>query len=411
MERESDFIIMNTPQDSHRFRNQLLTLAACAAVVCLVVLLFFRTEIFTAGVKKALNILMPFIYGAIIAYLIRPTCEWVEHMLERLMAKVPSKKKERSFRFPAILISMILLFVVIILLLLAVLPEMINSISRILSQLPTAAQNFSAWIETLDTGEPSHELVSQIQQALATVTDYVQNFLQTTVLPNLKTMISNVTSSFSNLLGVVKNFGLGLIISAYILGSWEKFAAQIRMAVYGIFPQAAADWIFREADFSNQMFRGFINGKLLDSLIIGIICFLFMFIGRMPYAILIAIIVGVTNIIPFFGPYLGAIPSALLLLTISPIRCLVFLVFIIILQQFDGNVLGPKILGDKLGISSFWILFSILVFGSLWGLVGMLIGAPIFAVLYDIIRTFLKTSLQKRGREDILQEYEENHSS
>ena len=136
-----------------------------------------------------------------------------------------------------------------------------------------------------------------------------------------------------------------------------------------------------------------------------------MFIGRMPYAILIAIIVGVTNIIPFFGPYLGAIPSALLLLTISPIRCLVFLVFIIILQQFDGNVLGPKILGDKLGISSFWILFSILVFGSLWGLVGMLIGAPIFAVLYDIIRTFLKTSLQKRGREDILQEYEEQHSS
>ena len=154
------------------------------------------------------------------------------------------------------------------------------------------------------------------------------------------------------------------------------------------------------------MFSGFIHGKVLDSLIIGVICLIFTLAVRMPYAVLISVIVGVTNIIPFFGPYIGAIPSALLVLTVSPVKCIVFVVFIIVLQQLDGNYIGPRILGDRLGISGIWILFSIMVFSSLLGFVGMLVGVPVFAVIYDLIRRGIYRLLNMRGEEKRIAVYE-----
>ena len=185
--------------------------------------------------------------------------------------------------------------------------------------------------------------------------------------------------------------------------------AQAKLIVYAVFPESAAEWIRKEVHFTDRMFSGFIIGKLVDSLIIGLICFVFMMLFSMPYAMLISVIVGVTNIIPFFGPYLGAIPSLVLILTVSPVKCLIFLAFIILLQQFDGNILGPAILGDRLGLSGFWILFSIMIFSSLWGIVGMLIGVPLFAVIYDIIRSLIRWLLNYREQDSLMKEYENRY--
>ena len=152
----------------------------------------------------------------------------------------------------------------------------------------------------------------------------------------------------------------------------------------------------KEARYIHKVFGGFIIGKIVDSIIIGILCFLGLSVMNMPYTLLVSVIVGVTNVIPFFGPFIGAIPSALLILLVSPIQCLYFLIFILVLQQFDGNILGPKILGDTTGISSFWVLFSILLFGGLLGFVGMIVGVPIFAVFYRLLGDFINGLLEKK---------------
>ena len=191
-----------------------------------------------------------------------------------------------------------------------------------------------------------------------------------------------------------------------MLISKEKLKLQSKMILYALLPRRAADWVMGEAVFADEKFSGFIFGKVIDSAIIGLICFIFTMFTRMPYALLISIIIGITNIIPVFGPFFGAIPSTILILTVSPAKAMIFVIFIIVLQQVDGNVIGPKILGDRLGLSAFWTLFSILIFGSLWGVGGMLIGAPLFAVLYDIVRDFVLSRLRARGEDSILDEYE-----
>jgi len=310
-------------------------------------------------------------------------------------------------RMGSIILSLLVMAGALVLLIFSVLPALVNSISSLVKQIPGAVTHFEAWLNSLDQGEPFHEAIGYLQQITTTLSDRLQNLLQTTILPNLETYVSGITSSFISLFNVIKNFGLGCIIASYLLGAKERFLSQARLIVFALFPERTALWIRKEYHITDKMFSGFIHGKLTDSLIIGILCYIFTLIAGTPYAILVSVIVGVTNIIPFFGPYLGAIPSALFILTVSPMKCLIFLIFLFILQQFDGNILGPAILGDSLGISAIWILFSILLFGSLWGLVGMLIGVPLFAILYDIFRTAVHQLLKKRNRTEMVQDYVE----
>ena len=257
----------------------------------------------------------------------------------------------------------------------------------------------------------SREVISYVDQIITTLSDRLQNYLSNNVLTNMQDIISNITSSFLSLMSFLKNFGLGCIVSIYLLGSREKFLAQGKLLLYSIFPEKWNRRILNELHLADRMFIGFITGKLLDSAIMGGICFVFCWAAGMPYTVLVSVIVGVTNMIPFFGPYLGAIPSAILILTESPYKCVIFLVFIIILQQIDGNIIGPHILGDKLGLSGFWVLFAILFFGSLWGLVGILIGVPLFAVIYDLVQKLIALCLQKRRQTKLLEDYREQFSS
>ena len=386
-------------------RNQLIFIAAVVVLICLIAMAFFRTDIFVDGIRTIIFVLTPFIYGYVIAYLLRPACM----NIEKFLLKITKNKKPGLVRMIAAAVSMIVMLALVIYLLLLVLPELINSITNIVSGLPGAIERFQTWLSGMDSGETSHEVVGYTNEIVMTLYKKLQDFLQTSLIPNLESTITQVTSSFMGLIDVLKNFGLGCIISLYFLTGWEKFAMQIRMVLYSIIPRKAADWVGGEARYTDQMFSGFIIGKIVDSAIIGVICFVFCSITRMPYALLISVIVGVTNVIPFFGPYLGAIPSVLLILTESTSDALLFLIFIIVLQQVDGNVIGPRIIGNKLGLSSFWILFAILFFGALWGLIGMLVGVPLFAVLYDLIRKGISYGLKKQNCSQLEEEYAEKY--
>ena len=176
----------------------------------------------------------------------------------------------------------------------------------------------------------------------------------------------------------------------------DTLSAQSKKIVYSLLKLKDANRLVSEVRFAHSVFGGFITGKLLDSLIIGIMCFFAMQFLKMPYVLLVSVIIGVTNVIPFFGPFIGAVPSAFLILLVSPMKCLYFLIFILVLQQFDGNILGPKILGDSTGLPSFWVLFSILLFGGLFGFVGMIIAVPLFAVIYRLTATYVSSALRKK---------------
>ena len=221
-------------------------------------------------------------------------------------------------------------------------------------------------------------------------------------------ILTGLSDSMINVAGIFMNLFIGLVVAIYLLYGRRKFRKQGKLLLYSLFKERWADKIVEEIRFADRVFSGFIGGKLLDSAIIGGICYIGMMIMGLPYAILISVIVGVTNIIPFFGPFIGAIPCALLLLLGSnPWDALYFLIFIVILQQVDGNIIGPKILGNTTGVSSFWVLFSILLFGGLWGLVGMVIAVPLFGVIYDIIRKLTARGLKRNRHEEMMQEYNE----
>ena len=212
-------------------------------------------------------------------------------------------------------------------------------------------------------------------------------------------MIKTVSISVISTLGVLWDFIIGFIISIYVLASKETFAGQAKKIAYALFEPDSANIILNNFRFTHKTFVGFVGGKILDSIIIGILCFIGTSIMNMPYAVLVSVIIGVTNVIPFFGPFLGAIPTTILIFVVDPghpLNCLYFVLFILILQQFDGNILGPKILGNSTGITGFWVIFSITLFGGLFGVGGMIVGVPLFAVLYAIIKSYVNGALRRK---------------
>ena len=214
---------------------------------------------------------------------------------------------------------------------------------------------------------------------------------------NIEKILGGVSSGVMNVITLTKNMLIGLIVMIYLLNIKESLSAQGKKFIYSVLPLKAANIVVAEFQFIKKAFSGFIIGKLIDSLIIGILCFILMHLFKLPYELLISVIIGVTNIIPFFGPFIGAIPSFIIIVLQNPVQGLYFLIFVIILQQVDGNIIGPKILGDSTGLSSFWVVFAILVFGGLWGFPGMLLGVPIMAVIYYIVSNVVTYSLKKRG--------------
>lgn len=383
----------------NQFKKYLyISLAGSGGIILciLVFMILYRFDLIIAGWHFLSGILMPFFYGIVVAYMLTPVCNFLERHIEPFLQK-HMKKASRAHGLTAgisIALSMIFGLLVVYILLALALPQVFDSIVSIVTSLPATLNSWQASLEKLVAdNEIVHTYVEQFSE---TAKDSFFSWLRSDVLPNMQTIVNGVSSQVINVLVVLKNIFIGLIAAVYMMASRKRFAAQGKRLIYSFFPVSAANDILDEFRYIDQMFSGFLSGKIIDSLIIGCMCFVLMEILRLPYTVLVSVIVGVTNVIPFFGPYIGAIVSAPIILTVSPVQALYFLIMIFLLQQFDGNFLGPKILGNTTGLSSFWVLFSIMLFAGLFGFVGMIIGVPTFAVIYDLIRKISRFLLHKK---------------
>lgn len=377
----------------------LLLLVAAVFVV-------MRWSLVAALGAKIAHILAPVIYGAVFAYLLNPVYNRVQAAVMKLTEKVIAREENRKRLggFLGTLASLFLLVAVVVGLISMLIPQLISSIRGVMETLPSSINNLEIWLEKVLADNP--DLEQQVMQHYGAAADYLQNWLTNVVVPNIYRIIGSVSSGVVLVVQAVFDILIGLIVMVYLLNMKEKLLAQAKMIIYGVFPLKIANKVIEEGRYVHQVFGGFIIGKLLDSLIIGLICFVLLGFANMPYVLLVSVIVGVTNVIPFFGPFIGAIPSAFLILLSDPMKCLYFLIFVLLLQQFDGNILGPKILGDSTGLSSFWVLFSILLFGGLMGFVGMIIAVPTFAVIYRLVTEFTTWRLGKKALSGNIDEYD-----
>lgn len=384
-------------------------LTALAVIAASVAFVFFllKFQLLASVAGRIIGILMPVIYGAVLAYLTLP----IYNRIRRLTAKalVGHIKSDTAVRRLAktagTLASLALLVALVAGLLSMVIPQIYTSVLGLQDTIGENINNVSIWLGKMLEDNPTMEqFVVPIYQQTAVK---VETWLSTELVPNMTLIIGQLSNGLISVFNVLKNMLIGMIVMVYLLNIKETLAAQFKKIIYSLLSLKQANRIIREVRFAHSVFGGFITGKLLDSLIIGILCFFAMRLLRMPYVLLISVIIGVTNVIPFFGPFIGAIPSAFLILLVNPMQCLYFLIFVLILQQFDGNILGPKILGDSTGLPSFWVLFSILLFGGLFGFVGMIIAVPTFAVIYRLTANYVNQSLVKKNLSRQTKDYRE----
>ncbi|NBH18870.1 AI-2E family transporter [Clostridiaceae bacterium] len=377
----------------------------------LIALIFFIIEMekVKATVQMFFGILSPITYGAVLAYLLAPIYNWVRDLTVSGLKKssLSQKNQEALGSSLATFFSVAVLIAVVVGLASMLIPQLRDSIVGIIEALPTSIYNLQLRLEQILADDPDLEMIVMEYYDMGVF--QLQTWLNNDVIPNMDkiySFISGLSSGIFTVINVLKNILIGIIVMVYLLNMKEKLLTQLKMILYGAFPLKIANKVLEEGRYVHQVFGGFIIGKLLDSLIIGILCFVLLNFMKMPYVLLISVIVGVTNVIPFFGPFIGAIPSAFLILLVSPVKCFWFLGFILLLQQFDGNILGPKILGDSTGLSSFWVLFSILLFGGWFGFVGMIIGVPTFAVFYRLVTELVTWLLAKRQLSTDIEKYD-----
>ena len=343
------------------------------------------------------RILSPIIWGLVIAYLLWPLTKFFERELFRPLAKklLPKRDGSRLARALSIVLSIVLALLLIGVLLWLIIPQVYSSVESIVSNASDYYSTVSEWIGRFFEDYPEVEQV--LLEATGNVSDSLIDWARTAVLPYLSTMVSNVSTGIFTVLKGILNVLIGFVVACYILANVELFGAKSKKILYSIFSIPHAENVLKAVRFTDGAFNGFITGKIIDSLIIGVLCYLGCLVLKMPYAMLVSVIVGVTNIIPVFGPFIGAIPSAMLILIVSPIKCLIFVAFIIVLQQIDGNIIWPKILGSSIGVNGFWIMFSILLGGGLFGVIGMVLAVPMFAVVYAGVGKLVESGLKRRG--------------
>ena len=391
---------MKNKPDPKYFKGGMTIFLSLCGVILFYYLLFFGTDL-RDSILSFFGVFSSIILGIGLAYLLNPLMKFIEEKILTVIFdrfKKPDKEYKNKFkiiRSIAILFTMIIFGFILYGLIYMIVPQVIQSIQNIILRIPIYMNNLNTWAMALLDENP--ELSSFAEENWLDV----ENWFTSSAVPKLQEFVTGVSSSLVGSVvgifsGIVK-FIVGIIISIYLLFNKELFCAQAKKITYALLREERANNLINNTRYAHKIFGGFISGKLVDSIIIGILCYICMLILKFPYAALISVIVGVTNIIPYFGPFIGAIPSAIIILMINPMKALTFLVFILILQQFDGNVIGPKILGESTGLSSFWVIFAITVFSGFFGILGMFIGVPVFAVIYAAVKTFINQRLDKKN--------------
>ncbi len=392
-------------KDPYKRRYFYLMLSIFGAVSLSIVVFFavYRFEGIGDGLHKLADILAPFIYGGVVAYLLRPMCNHYEQFFSGLL---PGKWKRLSNTL-AVGLSLLTGILIVYTLIIMIAPQLYRSIFSLWNSLPQKVSQFLEWARA--TFGEDEELVLLFNRVYNAVYSEVETWSQNTLMPYISNIVSGLGSSVYKVFLFVYNLLIGLIVACYLLAGRKKLARQSVLMIRSLFKPHWAELLLGEIAFVDRMFGGFIDGKLLDSAIIGILCYLGCLVFRFPNALLVSAIVGITNVIPFFGPFIGAVPATLLIMIENPMKGLWFILFALGLQQLDGNVIGPKILGDRTGLSSFWVLFAIVLCGGLWGLVGMVICVPMFAVIYDIIKKLVRRGLQRKGQNELWDQYKADY--
>ncbi|MCZ0688652.1 AI-2E family transporter [[Ruminococcus] gnavus] len=368
-----------------------VVIAACIVFYFALLRMTNISEVF----GKIYQVLKPIIYGLVIAYLLNPIVKLVDTYFEPwIKRKFPRIKNAGGIsRGAGILLAIVVMFALIVALCNMMIPELYRSIRDMILTVPSQLNRFiGKMTEVMSTDQST---IGQMAEAvLKEASDALQTWMRTDLLNQVNVLMSNLTVGVINIVKELCYVLIGVIVSVYVLFSKEKFASQCKKLVYAIMRPSRANMVLHLTIKSNEIFGGFIIGKIIDSAIIGVLCFVGLSILDMPYTMLVSVIVGVTNVIPFFGPYIGAIPSAVLILLSDPKMGIYFIVFVFLLQQLDGNIIGPKILGDSTGLSAFWVVFSILFGGGMFGFVGMILGVPTFAVIYYIVKMLVNHQLE-----------------
>ena len=352
-----------------------------------------------AAIKSFFRILSPFIWGLVITYLLAPLYKTLYNkVFLPLTIRLSGKKQKASPKAAkafSVLISILVFLAIITALVYLIIPQLYQSIETIVNNSPGYVTKVSEWVQGLLINYP--EIQDFVTEKLEEINVNLFSWVRDRILPSLGSFVTNLTAGVYYFLKAVYNIVIGIIVSIYLLSNMESAGASSKRLLYCVFGREWAEKIRSAIRFTDRTFISFINGKLLDSAIIGLICYIVCAILKMPYALLVSVIVGVTNIIPFFGPLIGLIPGAFIILLVSPIKCLIFVIFIIILQQIDGNFIGPKILGSSIGINGFWVMFSIIVGAGLFGFWGMLLGVPVFVVVYTGLSLLIERRLKKKN--------------
>lgn len=395
-------------KDPYKRRYFYLMLSIFGAISLSIIVFFAVYRFHGIGdvFRNLSEILAPFIYGGVVAYLLRPVCNFYEKTFGEFL---PKKLKKLANPI-AVSLSLVTGILVVYALIIMIAPQLYESIRSLWNTIPAKVNQFLVWARATFAEE---ELIVDILHLFDTSTSAIYQELDAwasgTLTPYVTSIVSGVGTSVYKVLMFLYNLLIGLIVACYLLASRKKFARQSVLIVRSVLKPKWADMFLSEVAFVDRMFGGFIDGKLLDSAIIGVLCYIGCIFFRFPNALLVSAIVGITNVIPFFGPFIGAVPSTLLIMIEDPIKGLWFILFVLALQQLDGNVIGPKILGDRTGLSSFWVLFAIVLFGGLWGVVGMVVCVPVFAVIYDVVKKLVRRGLANKGQIQTWEQYKADY--
>ncbi len=385
-----------------------LTLFLSLSAVILVYVLLTRIGSLTAALKSIGKTLSPVVYGLAFAYLLCFPMRFFEDLLLRAFhlqpydplrkEEPPVQKRRTACRTLAVTITFLLVGLLIWTFFALMLPRLTESVTMLINNLDTYYTTIESWVLHLLDNNP--DMVNSASGLLGRFENFLSDYITGNIVPKVQSLVATVTNSVIGMVVSFFNIVIGFVIAIYVLFSKDNFLRQSKKIIRAGFRDTWAYWITDVIRHAHEYFGKFLVGKIIDSVIIGLLCSIGCTLLNMPYTILISVIVGVTNIIPFFGPFIGAVPSAFLVLMIDPMKCLYFVLFVFGLQQLDGNVIGPKILGDRINVSAFWIVVSILVFGKLFGFVGMVIGVPTFAVLNYIVTTLVNRHLAARHLTD-----------
>lgn len=393
----------------NRYFKLAVTLFLTGAVLISLWHIMENFDSFREIITTVKHIIAPFIYGLVMAYLLCPIYNFTVRKSYHFI-KPKFKHKKKAFvcaRVTGTVVSLVVLVGVVAGFFALLIPELIRSVVGIVTDLPQRLEILTQWVEEITVGL-SHKEVAQILQNLVVKgEDTIVSWVQDEFLPGIGTYMNMISEGLILTVKTVLNIFIGIIVCVYFLNSKETFKAQSRKMIAALCRREKAEEIFNFAYYTNRTFGGFINGKIIDSGIIGVICFVAMNLLNLPYPILISTIIGVTNIIPFFGPFIGAIPAALIIFLVNPVQSIYFLIMVLILQQLDGNVIGPAILGETTGLASFWVMFAILVGGGLFGFAGMILGVPVFAVVYYYFGRYIKKRLRQKDMLEETSEYQD----